>query len=121
MISAARVLPTSNVHCPTVQWQPSFHSCLAVPIVTTPRIERWSLSALPMRAATIRAAPSRTRARCPSASHCFLPHERAVGSRCSGMCRLWRTRGRAHGMKLQSMPRRSPTVLRRWRVTQYQC
>ena len=118
MIRPAHVLPILTMHGPTVHWQRSFHSCLAVPIVTTPSIERWSLSALPTRATTSPAAPSRTRARCPPISHCFLPHERAVGGRCSRMCALWRTNQRAHLMKLQSMPCRSPTVLRRWRAAQ---
>jgi hypothetical protein len=40
MIRVARVLPTLTMHGPTVHWQRSFHSCLAVPIVTTPSIER---------------------------------------------------------------------------------
>jgi hypothetical protein len=118
MIRAARVLPILCMHGPTVHWQRSFHSCLAVPIVTTPWIERWSLSALRTRSSTCRSAPCRSRTRCPSISRCFLPHERTVGGRCSSMCALWRSHQRAHLMMLQSLPCRSPTVLRRCHAAQ---
>ena len=61
-----------------------------------PQHRERTLSTLPARSATSANARGGPSAQCWPCSTSSLPHDRAMGGQCSGMCVLWRRRRRAH-------------------------